>query len=36
MESRWMLRTTKIDVKSLAKKVGLNPITVKVMVKIEE
>ncbi|GAA0121440.1 MAG: single-stranded-DNA-specific exonuclease RecJ [Clostridium argentinense] len=32
MESRWMLRTTKIDVKSLAKKVGLNPITVKVMV----
>ncbi len=35
MESKWMLRTTKTDVKSLAKKVGLNPITVKIMVNRE-
>ncbi len=35
MESKWMLRTTKMDVKSLAKKVDLNPITVKIMVNRE-
>ncbi|WP_454053743.1 single-stranded-DNA-specific exonuclease RecJ [Clostridium sp. Marseille-Q7071] len=35
MESKWMLRTTKTDVKSLAKKVGLNPITVKIMANRE-
>lgn len=35
MESKWMLRTTKTDVKSLAKEVGLNPIIVKIMVNRE-
>lgn len=35
MESKWMLRTTKTDVKALAKEVGLNPIIVKIMVNRE-
>lgn len=35
MESKWMLRTTKTDIKSLGKKVGLNPIIVKIMVNRE-
>ena len=35
MESKWMLRTTKTNVKALAKEVGLNPIIVKIMVNRE-